>query len=45
MYRLPEDDLDVVVLTNLGRTNLETLSDHLAHASLRYLEPVEPPLP
>jgi D-alanyl-D-alanine carboxypeptidase len=45
MYRLPEDDLDVVVLTNLGRTSIETLSDRLAHASLRYLETVEPPLP
>ena len=45
MYRLPDDDLDVVVLTNLGRTNIETLSDRLAHASLRYLETVEPPRP
>jgi D-alanyl-D-alanine carboxypeptidase len=45
MYRLPEDDLDVVVLTNLGRTSIETLADHLAHASLRALETAEAPVP
>ncbi len=45
MYRLPEEDLDVVILTNLGRTSIETLADHLAHASLRALETAEPPLP
>jgi D-alanyl-D-alanine carboxypeptidase len=45
MYRLPEDDLDVVILTNLGRTNIQTLADRLTHASLRYLETIEPPTP
>lgn len=45
MYRLPEQDLDVVVLTNLGRTNIQTLADRLTHASLRSLEPDEPPAP
>jgi D-alanyl-D-alanine carboxypeptidase len=45
MYRLPEQDLDVVILTNLGRTNIQVLADKLTHATLRFLEPVEPPVP
>jgi D-alanyl-D-alanine carboxypeptidase len=39
MYRLPDEDLDVVVLTNLGRTNIEGLADKLARVALRHLEP------
>jgi D-alanyl-D-alanine carboxypeptidase len=38
MYRLPGDDLDVVVLTNLGRTNIQTLADKLTRVALRHLE-------
>ncbi len=47
MYRLPVDDLDVVVLTNLGRTNIQTLADKLTRATLKHLEPepVPEPLP
>ncbi len=45
MYRLPEQDLDVVVLTNLGRTNLQGLADVLTRVTLRFLEPPAPPDP
>jgi D-alanyl-D-alanine carboxypeptidase len=37
MYRLPSEDLDVVVLTNLGRTNIQTLADRLTRATLRHV--------
>ncbi len=49
MYRLPDEDLDVVVLTNLGRTNIQTLADKLTRATLNHLEtdpePTPPPTP
>jgi D-alanyl-D-alanine carboxypeptidase len=38
MYRLPAEDLDVVILTNLGRTNIQTLADTLTRATLRHIE-------
>jgi D-alanyl-D-alanine carboxypeptidase len=37
MYRLPSEDLDVVILTNLGRTNIQTLADTLTRATLRHI--------
>ena len=45
MYRLPEQDLDVVVLTNLGRTTVQGLADTLTAVTLRSLEPEEPETP
>ncbi len=45
MYRLPGEDLDVVVLTNLGRTNIQTLADKLTRATLNHLEPDPEPSP
>ena len=42
MYRLPEEDLDVVILTNLGRTNIRGLADNLTRVTLKSLEPPEP---
>ena len=45
MYRLPEEDLDVVLLTNLGRTSLQGLADKLTRATLNHLEPEPPPGP
>ncbi len=45
MYRLPEEDLDVVVLTNLGRTNIQSLADKLTRVTLNYLEPEPEPAP
>jgi D-alanyl-D-alanine carboxypeptidase len=42
MYRLPDEDLDVVILTNLGRTSLQSLADGLTRTTLRHLEPPEP---
>jgi D-alanyl-D-alanine carboxypeptidase len=42
MYRLPGEDLDVVILTNLGRTDLQGLADKLTRVTLKHLEP-EPP--
>ena len=45
MYRLPVDDIDVVVLTNLGRTNIQTLADKLTRATLKHLEPDPEPEP
>jgi len=39
MYRLPDEDLDVVILTNLGRTNIEGLADKLTRITLKHLEP------
>jgi len=38
MYRLPDEDLDVVILTNLGRTNIQGLADKLTRATLNHLE-------
>jgi hypothetical protein len=43
MYRLQEEDLDVVLLTNLGRTSLQGLADKLTRATLNHLEPESPP--
>jgi D-alanyl-D-alanine carboxypeptidase len=37
MYRLPREDLDVVVLTNLGRTSVQGLADKLTRATLNHL--------
>ena len=39
MYRLPDEDLDVVILTNLGRTDLQSLVDKLTRVTLNHLEP------
>lgn len=45
MYRLPDEDLDVVILTNLGRTSIQSLADSLTRVTLKSLEPPEPPEP
>jgi D-alanyl-D-alanine carboxypeptidase len=47
MYRLPEEDLDVVVLTNLGRTNIGGLADRLTRVALNHVpsEPEPEPTP
>ncbi|MFO7534003.1 MAG: serine hydrolase domain-containing protein [Candidatus Limnocylindrales bacterium] len=45
MYRLPSEDLDVVILTNLGRTNIQTLADKLTRATLRHIEAEPEPTP
>ncbi len=42
MYRLPQEDLDVVILTNLGNTNIQSLADKLTRVSLNHLEAVDP---
>ncbi len=42
MYRLPEEDLDIVVLTNLGRTSLQGLVDKLTRVTLNHLAQPEP---
>lgn len=47
MYRLHRQDLDVVVMTNLGRTNIQGLADSLTRASMRHYgiprpSPIEP---
>ena len=42
MYRLPEEDLDVVILTNLGRTSLQGLADKLTRVTLNHLAAQEP---
>lgn len=42
MYRLPDEDLDVVILTNLGRSDPQGLADRLTRIALRHLEPPEP---
>ena len=42
MYRLPDHDLDVVILTNLGRTNVQSLADKLTRVTLNQLTPPEP---
>ena len=45
MYRLPDEDLDVVILTNLGRTNIQGLADKLTRVTLKHLEPDPEPEP
>ena len=45
MYRLPDKDLDVVILSNLGRNSVQGLADKLTRVTLRHLEPPEPPKP
>jgi D-alanyl-D-alanine carboxypeptidase len=42
MYRLPEHDIDVVILTNLGNVSLQHLADGLARIALRSLPEEEP---
>ena len=42
MYRLPEENLDVVILTNLGRTSLQGLADKLTRVTLNHLAEPEP---
>jgi D-alanyl-D-alanine carboxypeptidase len=42
MYRLPDEDLDVVILTNLGRTNIQGLADKLTRVTLKHIAPPEP---
>jgi hypothetical protein len=41
MYRLPDKDIDVVILTNLGNVSLQPLADRLARVALRTI-PEEP---
>ena len=36
MYRLHHQDIDVVVLTNLGRVNIQGLADTLTRVSMRH---------
>ena len=43
MYRLHRQDIDVVVLTNLGRTNIQGLADTLTRASMRHFGIPRPP--
>jgi D-alanyl-D-alanine carboxypeptidase len=38
MYRLPVEDVDVSIMTNLGRTSLQGLADNLTRTTLRHLE-------
>ncbi len=38
MYRLPDESLDVVVMTNLGRVDLQGLADKLTRAALKHVE-------
>jgi D-alanyl-D-alanine carboxypeptidase len=47
MYRLHRQDIDVVVMTNLGRTNIQGLADRLTRVSMRHYgiprpTPIEP---
>jgi D-alanyl-D-alanine carboxypeptidase len=44
MYRLPVEDLDVVVLANVGFANLDRVANRLANAALRALATPEPSL-
>lgn len=37
MYRLHRQDIDVAILTNLGRTNIQGLADSLTRVSMRHL--------
>jgi D-alanyl-D-alanine carboxypeptidase len=43
MYRLHRQDIDVVVLTNLGRTNIQGLADDLTRVSMRHFGIPRPP--
>jgi D-alanyl-D-alanine carboxypeptidase len=45
MYRLPTEDLDVVILTNLGQVSLQGLTDKLTRVTLKSLEPEPTPEP
>jgi CubicO group peptidase (beta-lactamase class C family) len=38
MYRLPEEDLDVVIMTNLGLTSVQGLADKLTRVTLNHVE-------
>lgn len=42
MYRLPGEDLDVVVVTNVGFANLDRVANRLTSAALRALATPEP---
>ncbi|MFN8518818.1 MAG: serine hydrolase [Chloroflexota bacterium] len=42
MYRLPAEDLDVVVVTNIGFANLDRVANRLASATLAALATPEP---
>jgi hypothetical protein len=44
MYRLPIEDVDVVVLTNVGFANLDRVANRLTNAALRALATPEPSL-
>jgi D-alanyl-D-alanine carboxypeptidase len=44
MYRLPAEDLDVVVLANVGFANLDRVANRLSNAALRALATPEPSL-
>jgi D-alanyl-D-alanine carboxypeptidase len=37
MYRLPQQDLDVVILTNLGRIDIQGLADKLTRVTLNHI--------
>ncbi len=42
MYRLPDEDLDVVVLANVGFANLDKVANRLAKAALNPLPTPRP---
>jgi D-alanyl-D-alanine carboxypeptidase len=42
MYRMPDRDIDVVILTNLGNVSLQALADALARIALKSLPEEEP---
>ncbi|MET0772353.1 MAG: serine hydrolase [Candidatus Limnocylindrales bacterium] len=44
MYRLPAEDIDVVVLANVGFADLDRVANRLANATLRALATPEPTL-
>ena len=43
MYRLHRQDIDVVILTNLGRTNIQGLADGLTRAAMNWYDIPRPP--
>jgi hypothetical protein len=45
MYRLPSEDLDVVVLANVGFADLDRVANRLTNAALRALATPEPSVP
>jgi D-alanyl-D-alanine carboxypeptidase len=45
MYRLPAEDLDVAIMTNLGRTSLQGLADKLTQITLEHIAPEPVPTP